>query len=144
MKTTCCYAFKMHAWWWLQAFFPSWKFFDVVGAELVLEARVGNDERTLGAWRACVPPVQRSLARALFNPRGNATHAFNNLLNRLVIEINAGEDIGRSVNYRLLQQLARHQLARLGHSGAVLQLRLRVRDNGGDADVLLLSPVVAA
>ena len=85
-----------------RVFVPSWRFFDRIGPRpRVFVRSVGESEWTL----ALVAPPRRWTS-LVFNPRGNLHHADQNLVDRLLAEIQNGDGdataIGESVSYGLL------------------------------------------
>jgi hypothetical protein len=119
----------------LRAFFPSWRFFDDVGAELRLEVRSGDSAQKLGEWRSVLAPIPRSMKNIFLNPKGNDLHACHNLLIQLNSDIQEfGANVIQRPSFALTRNLAREQ-----RDSQAYQFRLTVMN----AEEALLSPVYA-
>ena len=117
----------------LRGFFPSWRFFDEVGAELRLEVRSGDSAQKLGEWRSVLSPIPRSTKNIFVNPKGNDLHACHNLLIQLNSDI---QEFGTNVTQRPSYAVTRN-LARERADSQAYQFRLLVMN----AEEALLSPV---
>lgn len=84
---------------WWRVFIPTWRFFDSVGSHPQLYVQ------KQGQWQPVIQRPQLYWYSLFFNPRGNYYHACNNLLERLVQEISAGQDPEKLVSYQLVKDL---------------------------------------
>lgn len=85
---------------WWRVFIPTWRFFDVVGVHAELYVKVN------GAWRPALTRPRFTWRSLFFNPAGGLYHARQNLLDRLVIEINEGAQPEHSVSFALVREIA--------------------------------------
>lgn len=143
----------------LRAFFPSWKFFDDVGAELRLEVRVGpangssieSPEKLSGNWINCLPEIPRSFQNLFFNPEGNHLHACHNLLSHLkldILESDAAhpETVLQKATYMMTHRLAEHQIHSLNLVDPPFWFQFRVlahfpANPTRNVENLLISPI---
>jgi hypothetical protein len=132
----------------LRAFFPSWKFFDEVGAVPVLLARVGTSEDALGPWRPCLAPAPRPWHAALIDTEATLLLAYGSLLQQLIADLEElpdDDDGNTTVSYQLTHHLVRARVA--VPPGASYQFRVCVVEPGAaatDDDDVMVSPVYQA
>ena len=86
---------------WWRIFIPSWRFFDQEG--LRPELWIFKD----GDWRRIGPPSIPWFA-LFYNSRFNRFHAVQNLLERLIVEMQSSPP-EKLVSYRLVEWLAREE-----------------------------------
>lgn len=133
----------------LRGFFPSWRFFDDLGAELVLEARVGTTAESLGPWRNCLPQIRRSWRNFVINPEGNFLHACHNQMSHLNADVQATgspEQLESKTSYLITRRLVEYQFLRqnLAKAPYHYQFRLAARyeqEPGRPDDYVLVSTV---
>ena len=133
----------------LRGFFPSWRFFDDLGAELVLEARVGASPETLGPWRNCLPPIRRSWRNLVINPEGNFLHACHNQLSHLNADIQASispDQLDAKTSYVITRRLVEYQIRRQNLATPPYQFQFRLtaryeQEPGRPDDYVLVSPI---
>ena len=124
-----------------RVFFPSWRFFDRLGATPRLEYRRLNrpgDDRWIDALP---PPNRRALTEIVFNPQGNLRLAANSLLEQLLqaIEDTPGEEnVAQSEPYALVTRLVRWCLVRAGaQPGEQFQFRLIAGQEPQEEEILV-------
>ena len=94
----------------LRAFFPSWKFFDDVGAVPVLLVRAGDREDALGPWQPCLGTAPRRWRALFLNAEANLLLAYGSLLTQLVADVEElpdDADVCELVSYQLTHHLVR-------------------------------------
>lgn len=84
---------------WWRILIPTWRFFDSVG--ISPELLVFSDN----AWRPFLARPKLHWYSLFFNPRGNFYHAYNNLLERLIVEMADGGDPAQLVSFALIKDL---------------------------------------
>ncbi len=134
-------------------FLPSWRFFDDALTWVVLEVRVtpratesndtpGPEVLAAGPWMEVLRPPKRRLHHLLWNPEGNATLAGYSLLERLLMDADA-DPADFAVTTRMVEALARRELAALGVApqGSTFEYRVRDRRPGGDEELAVSQPI---
>lgn len=122
-----------------RAFFPSWRFFEDVGAAPRLFYQVSGE----ADWHDALPPVPRGPGALLFNPRGNLRFAGGSLVDQLVADLAVTDDdperaraqMEAAVSFRLVRRLVEARLRALPASAAVAGYRIRVAAD--DVDLLV-------
>jgi hypothetical protein len=140
----------------LRAFFPSWKFFDDIGDEVLLYLRAGpgsgdhdgDGDDALGPWEPGLPRPARRWTALVLNAEGNFLLACGSLVQQLLDELHGAdpahpERVAESVAYELTRNLVRFMLTRRAPlpPGTRYQFKLRLRGVDGAAEDVLVSPV---
>jgi len=131
----------------LRAFFPSWRFFDEVGAVPRLLVRIGAGD-DLGPWQPCLGTAPRRWSAPFVNPEPNLLLAYGSLLSQLVADIDElpdGDEVEDLVSYQLTHRLVRAR--RDIPPGAHYQFRIALVAPGAeptDDDDTLVSQVYQA
>lgn len=93
--------------------------------------------RTTGEWIHLNPSPQRRWYALFFNPAANHFHACNNLLERLILEVEEGQKPRDLVSYELVEDLVGERLS--ADDPALSQFEFKIQVNGED---YLVSPAV--
>lgn len=112
----------------IRLFFPSWRFFDELGAAPLLQYRIKEKTSEFGDWKVGVPSSPYAFGKLFLNPAGNLRNACNTMLERFVAELTKSEpdsSVESSVSYRLVEELLRAQLRE--NVGAIFQFRILIR-----------------
>ncbi|MEI6558494.1 MAG: hypothetical protein WCO00_08790 [Rhodospirillaceae bacterium] len=136
----------------LRAFFPNWKFFDLVGHVPHLLARSARDDATgqlvWTDWLLIFPRRSRRWWHLFHNPDINLRLAQQTMVSHFWSDLNElpdGDDPRQLVTYTLIERLAQAQLQ--AHHGAYsywqFELRMVLSDTKGVCDTytMLQSPV---
>lgn len=136
----------------LRAFFPNWKFFDIVGHVPHLMARsahASDDGQLIWTdWRLIYPRRNRRWRHLFHNPDVNLALAQQNLVDHFwsdLYELPEGDDPRRLATYAMVERLALAALTDQQQTYSHWQFELRMILDGPegvcDAYVMMRSPV---
>lgn len=106
-------------------FFPSWKFFDSVGSLPKLYFQIESRQ-----WEPLLhsPPIV--WWNLFVNSEGNLHHAYQNLVNRLVLDLNqlSSNSPDELTSFQLVEQLVRSQIHQLNRyeKGQIYRFKISV------------------
>lgn len=138
----------------LRAFFPNWKFFDIVGHVPQLRARSARadaeGELAWSDWRLLYPRRRRRWTHLFHNPDTNLALGQQNLVDHFwsdLYDLPDGDDPRRLVTYAMMERLVRAELDRHHPGYSHWQFELRMVLDGPDAErdayTMMQSPVSA-
>jgi hypothetical protein len=123
----------------LKLFFPSWRFFEEIGAAPRLHYRFASQGNKLGEWVLWQPKQTRKWNSLFLNAGGNLTLAYFSMIERLIQDSNDWDkkdpaQFADAVSYKLVEQFVRVQLRQ--YTGHARRFQFKV---GTDAEDALIS-----